>query len=264
MLRACYLLGNGIPFCLYDKPKRVHHDVFHPIHLLSTRMTRIIAISDTHGVDRMAVTIPDGDILLHAGDFSSYGHSNDTKYFLKWFGALPHKSKVLVAGNHDRMAFLEPKRFSDLFKQHVPGGHYLEDSEVTVDGLTIWGAPWTPTFMNWHFMADRGSAIKAHWDKIPDHIDVLVTHGPPFGILDMSNHWNEATGKKWDDHLGCADLMDAIKRVRPLLSVFGHIHGSGGQKYEEYHEDESKTICINASVMDEDYMPRHGATVIDL
>lgn len=225
---------------------------------------KIVCISDSHGSHYSLPHPPYGDLLIHSGDFSSYGQENDTKDFLRWLGGLHYKYKILVAGNHDKLPFENPRLFSVLLKDICPGVHYLEDSEVNVGGLTVWGAPWTPTFMQWYFMADRGSAIKYHWDKIPNNIDVLVTHGPPFGFLDKSRNWNNATGERWDDHLGCRDLQEAMYRVRPLLHTFGHIHGSGGHEVNYTDDDGHKTILVNASLMDEAYQMTHKPVVIDL
>jgi Icc-related predicted phosphoesterase len=226
-------------------------------------MTRIVFISDTHGSHHDIKDIPESDIIIHSGDFSSYGHQEDTKDFLKWYHALPHRRKVLVAGNHDKLPFERPRLFKEMLRVLAPSVSHLEDSEVDLEGYTIWGAPWTPRFLDWYFMADRGSAIKAHWDKIPANIDILVTHGPAFGYLDLSNNWNQATGSKFTDHLGCADLRDAIYRTHPLVHCFGHIHGSGGQT-EECIDDAKKTIMVNASLMDEDYQLTHKPIVIEL
>ncbi|MCU0866457.1 MAG: metallophosphoesterase, partial [Planctomycetes bacterium] len=126
---------------------------------------------------------------------------------------------------------------------------YLEDSEVTVDGVRIWGSPWQPWFYDWAFNLERGPAIAAKWDRIPAGIDVLVTHGPPAGILDRTDQ---------GDAVGCADLLAAVRRVRPKLHVFGHIH----EAYGTLEQDGVR--FVNASNCSVRYRPVQPPIVVDL
>ena len=152
---------------------------------------RIICISDTHG-QHASLRVPDGDILIHAGDFMTYGNApREIIDFNAWLGRQSHRNKIVIAGNHDR-----------LFESHsmparalITNGVYLEDSGIEVEGLKFWGSPVQPPFNNWAFNVQRGAPIRRHWDKIPMWTDILVTHGPPFGILDQS--------RPMTDHLGC-------------------------------------------------------------
>jgi hypothetical protein len=98
---------------------------------------------------------------------------------------------VVCAGNHDRYFQNSPHDARFLFTNAT----YLENTGVTIDNVTFWGSPYTPEFLNWAFMYTRGSGAK-YWDQIPDGLDVLITHGPPFGILDQVAPDGE--------HLGCA------------------------------------------------------------
>jgi hypothetical protein len=95
---------------------------------------------------------------------------------------------------------------------------YLQDSEAVVEGVRFWGSPWQPEFHGWAFNLPRGEALAQKWALIPTGIDVLATHGPPYGIGDWTG----------DSHQGCKELLAAVRRVRPLLHVFGHIHQDGG------------------------------------
>lgn len=224
-------------------------------------MTRIVAISDTHGLHERVVNgevkkleIPDGDMLLCAGDITNNEGRASLRSFLKWFESQPHKFKAFIAGNHDFAYQKWPDLARAMTKEIAPNCVYLEDSSCELGGLKIHGSPWTPFFLNWAFNAERGDDIKRHWDMIPEGTDVLLTHGPPHGYLDMTNHINIATGKKFGDHLGCQDLLDAIKRIRPKLHVFGHIHGGYGTT-KLTHDDGSSTTLINASVVNEGYEP---------
>lgn len=115
---------------------------------------------------------------------------------------------------------------------------YLEDSIISIDGLKIYGSPYTPEFYNWAFMKKRGPQIRNVWDKIPEAVDILVTHGPPLMILDQNAQ---------SRHQGCEDLLFKVKEVRPKIHVFGHIHEGYGA------EEQFGIKFYNASVLDHHY-----------
>lgn len=223
---------------------------------------RLVLISDTHG-RHASLTLPAGDVLIHAGDFSRDGGLADVRGFFTWMEAQPFAHKILVAGNHDAVFDKWHDGAVMLLKEIAPSVTYLQDSGVTIDGVRFWGSPVQPEFFNWFFNRKRGAEIKRHWDLIPDNTDVMISHGPLFGYLDKSNNWDHATGKKFDDHLGCEDLRDAILRVRPKLHCFGHIHGGYG-KSSIIHDDGDKTQLVNASIMDETYNPVNSPVEICL
>lgn len=204
---------------------------------------RIVAISDTHGKHR-ELDIPDGDILIHAGDITSAGSYNELAEINDFFGALPHKHKIIIAGNHDS-CFEASAKYSSLILSNVT---YLQDEMVTIEGVNIYGSPWQPEFNDWSFNLKRGSEIKAKWDFIPDNTDILITHGPPFTI-------NDATPA--DKMVGCSDLLNAVKRVKPKYHIFGHIHHSFGI----HEEDEIK--FINACSVNEAYQIVNPPIVFD-
>ncbi len=165
---------------------------------------------------------------MHTGDFTNHGKELSVRAFARWFAAQPHPHKVVIAGNHDFCLDLDKA----LGRQVFQGASYLFDSEVSVLGLRIYGAPWQPEFMNMAFNLARGPALQAVWSRIPTGIDVLLTHGPPFGILDRT----------FDGRLvGCEELGMAVDRVAPKLHVFGHIHESAGAAVE------GKVLHVNAS-----------------
>jgi Icc-related predicted phosphoesterase len=201
---------------------------------------KLILISDTHGFEPK---VPDGDILIHAGDLTMNGTYNQVAKAGTWLRSLPHKNKIVIAGNHD---WLFEKNLPDARAMLGPGIHYLENSSTTVERLKIYGSPVQPRFFDWAFNVDRGAKIKAYWDMIPDNVDVLVTHGPPRGILDQANPARNT------EHCGCDDLWDAIHRIQPRIHVFGHIHGGYGKQ-----ETKFETMCYNASVVDEAYRLRN-------
>lgn len=208
---------------------------------------RIVCISDTHLAHQEEdLKIPDGDLLIHAGDGTFEGSLPEMTDFLKWLAGLRHPRKVLIAGNHDWLF----QKDAALARSIVPSGiTYLEDSGVEIEGLKIYGSPWQPEFLDWAFNLPRGPRLREKWNKIPGGIDILVTHAPPAGILDQTPH---------GEHVGCADLRRVVERVKPRLHVFGHIHHGHGVK------DVGPTRFVNASICDEACAPANRPVVVDL
>jgi Icc-related predicted phosphoesterase len=202
------------------------------------REIKIVALSDTHGHHR-AVNVPDGDVLVFAGDLMTCGRKfSEVRDFADWFNKQPHDNKILIAGNHDHFFEHSPATCIAQF-QNV---HYLNDSGINIRGWNFWGSPIQPWFCNWAFNRYRGPDIKKHWDKIPDNTDILITHGPPYGFGDYCNpmpKYNFA-----GDKVGCYDLLDAVKRVKPIAHYFGHIHGGRG-------------IYIDHDIMNKEGYPVH-------
>ncbi len=206
---------------------------------------RIICLSDTHG-QHLSLNLPEGDLLLHAGDISSRGRREEVAEFLDWFSSQPHRHKVFIGGNHDFLLEQKPA----VFKPMIPANcHYLEDSGITLEGLAIWGSPITPYFFDWAFNRHRGAAIRPHWALIPPQTDILLTHGPPYGILDRTTR---------GEAVGCQDLLKVINRINPRLHVFGHIHEAAGKL------ERNGTVFVNASYLDLSYRPAQPPFVIDL
>jgi predicted phosphodiesterase len=217
---------------------------------------RITTISDTHTRHGLIPTehLPGGDLLLHSGDIMNSGYNpQDIHSFLNWFSTQPYTHKVFIAGNHDRMFQDDPNFIKDLISHSYQDSIiYLEDSEVVIDGdgpngdypegnIRIYGLPHTPEFYNWAFNVPRNShKMQEIMNKIPENTDILVTHGPPYGILDTISPRSYQA-------LGCETLRDRVKQVRPKIHVFGHIHGGRGIEYVD------GTLFINASVLNESY-----------
>lgn len=211
---------------------------------------KIVVISDTHTYhDR--ITLPEGDMLIHAGDFSFTGNPYELESFNNWFDKQDFKYKIAIYGNHELT--LDPKKnvYYKECRELLTSGIWLKESSVEIEGIKIWGSPATPEFMNWAFNYERGEDIKKIWDQIPE-CDILITHGPPFGILDQSSRNGE--------HLGDRDLLNAIQRVKPQLSIHGHIHGGYG-RVDEYISGH-KTTFLNASICNEAYQPINSPFVI--
>jgi Icc-related predicted phosphoesterase len=209
----------------------------------------ITFISDTHWLiadetDKRDLTdlLPGGPILVHAGDVSGRGTEREIRLFLKWFSELPYTHKILISGNHDFFFEVAKPEEVEAILAEYPGITYLNDSGVTIEGIKFWGSPVTPFFHNWAFNR-WPSEIKPHWDMIPEEVDVLITHGPPFGILDKTHYSKE--------HVGCPLLLEKIKKIKPKVHVFGHIHEARGIRTED------DTTFINASVVTLQYELRY-------
>jgi Icc-related predicted phosphoesterase len=203
---------------------------------------RIVAVADTHTFESDLGRLPEGDLLVHAGDLCRRGTLDELRPAAEWIRSQPHRHKVVVAGNHDWCFIREPE---EARKALGEGVIYLQDGEAVFDGVRFWGSPWQPEFMEWAFNLPRGDPLAAKWALIPAGIDVLITHGPPSGFGDTSGDWFRS---------GCADLLDAVRRVRPLLHLFGHIHQDGG-----IWQDGGITFA-NVTAWE----CERGATVIDL
>jgi len=196
---------------------------------------KIVFISDTHALHQK-LQLPNGDMIIHAGDVSRIGTLSEVKLFLDWYQNLEFKYKIFVAGNHD---FFFEKASEHEIENLIPDNLiYLNDSGVTIENINIWGSPISPRFFDWAFNRDRGKNIKQHWNLIPHNTNILITHGPPMSILDITTS---------QQHVGCQDLLDSVKIIKPKIHVFGHIHESYGIF------DEAGTKFINASVLDEKY-----------
>lgn len=182
---------------------------------------RIVAVADTHTFHDDLHSIPDGDLFVHAGDLCRGGRLEEVRASAAWLRTLPHRYKIVVAGNHDWCFVNEPQVACEILGSDIL---YLQDAEADIDGIRFWGSPWQPRFNDWAFNLPRGEALASKWALIPEGIHVLVTHGPPYGIGDCSGD---------PVRLGCQDLREAVRRVRPLLHVFGHIHQDGGVWREE-------------------------------
>lgn len=193
---------------------------------------KIVCISDTHNKHRK-IDIPDGDILIHSGDFSS--NIKSIYNFNDWIRELPHKYKIVIAGNNDFIFEKDPQ----IARNIITNAIYLEDSGIEINGFNIWGSPVTPRFLNKAFNRNRGKEIKKHWDMIPLNTDILITHTPPYKILDQNFF-----GK----HLGCEELRNKVDVLKPKIHIFGHIHNSHGVK------NINNTIFVNASSLNELYL----------
>lgn len=206
---------------------------------------KIVAIADIHGLHRQ-LAMPAGDILVAAGDICNRGTLDEVVDFALWLHQQPYKHKVVIAGNHDRIFEAENDLARTTLLASAPGTIYLQDTVITINDLRIYGTPWTPTFGNWFFMADRGPLIRDKWQTIPEGLDVLITHGPPATVLDAVQGLP----------LGCTDLFNRIMEVRPRYHIFGHIHEGYGTTIRK------GMTFVNASICDHRYRAVNRPQVI--
>jgi Icc-related predicted phosphoesterase len=199
-------------------------------------------ISDTHGKHEHLTSkaynniLGSGDVLVHAGDVSNVGKSHEIKSFLDWFSNTDYTHKIFIAGNHD-FGFEQIQDIAPEYKEK--GVHYLFDNEVVIDGVKFYGSPWQPEFYDWAFNLPRGEKLAEKWAMIPGNTDILITHGPAYGMLDWVPSGTQ---------VGCQDLFHRIMEVQPKIHVCGHIHCAYGQKYFNGVE------FLNAAILNERYM----------
>ena len=219
---------------------------------------KIVCISDTHCRLRK-VTIPDGDILVHSGDLTFRGDIAETSQEIRELGryAKNFKAIVLVEGNHDWLGARNPELMGQMCADN--GITLLRDSGATIEGLRFYGSPWQPEFCNWAFNLPRGQALRDKWSLIPADTQVLLTHGPPMGILDSVMKYNSNICEWEAQHLGCADLYDRVMELNDLrLHVFGHLHfGYGSLKM-------GNTMFVNAATNTEEYKPLNKPIVFEI
>ncbi len=208
---------------------------------------QVVFLADTHNYEIAAV--PDGDMVIHCGDATGIGTIPEVAKFLTWYGRLPHRHKIFVAGNHDWLFQTD----QCLAKQMCLdcGVTYLEDRGTIIEGLHIYGTPWQPQFCDWAFNLDELD-LEDRFMHIPGGLDILVTHCPPRGILDESNFDFKAR------HIGPQELLDVVLKQKPRVHAFGHNHGGYGQKQV------GETLFINAAVCNPGYAPVNRPICVEL
>ncbi len=196
---------------------------------------KMLHLSDTHGCHRRLGELPAADVVVHSGDFTMSGSEAEAIDFLNWFCDLPHRHKIFICGNHDVC----------LYSANIDGMdgnvHYLYNSGVKIDGVKFYGVPM--------FMADCVSEQQnRHYAAIPDDTDVLITHVPPYGILDFDD----------EIHYGSEELLQRVISVSPRLHLFGHIHCQHGIT------SNGITRFSNGAIMNVDYTDLHAPNLIEL
>lgn len=185
---------------------------------------KVLHLSDTHGKHHLLHNLPPADMLIHSGDVSFAGSQNEIREFITWFGALPYRYKIFIAGNHDNCLF-------DENIERLPDKCFcLCNSGITIEDVKFYGVP---MFMEDVFSDNYDKKIQ----EIPKGTDVLITHQPPHGILDSSANCN----------YGNRNLLKKVLGIKPRYHLFGHIHDAYGT-----HRD-SHTTFVNAAVLDPQY-----------
>jgi len=186
---------------------------------------KILHLSDTHCQHDKIIIPNDIDLVIHSGDFSSrkdaIRNEKESSDFIDWFSSLDIRHKVLVAGNHDtsiQARLITPEEIENR------GIIYLENASVKIEGLLVWGSPYTPLYGEWAFMK-REEELASVWQSIPDDADIVITHGPPRGMLDLTFD-ADRSGTPYYRLCGSESLADRIDEVKPALHCFGHIHNS--------------------------------------
>ena len=206
---------------------------------------RVVCISDTHGMHRK-VDVPDGDLLLHAGDITGRGELPVLRDFNAWLDELPHAHKVIIAGNHD---FCFQNEQQEQARAAITNATYLQDASCEVRNLQIYGTPWQPWFYDWAFNVATEDERRDIWARIPDSTDILIVHGPPNGLGDSTVR---------GEMVGCKALRARIAEFAPRLVVTGHIH----EDYGRYSL--GNTEIINASSCTLDYRPVNPPIIVEL
>lgn len=204
---------------------------------------RIVCISDTH---MQRPEVPNGDMLIHAGDLTTIGCADQLHYAAEWLHSLPHRHKVVISGNHDWLFQAQPSQAREILGPSIT---YLQDELTEIEGFRVYGSPWQPYFQGWAFNLQR-SDLAAKWAMMPSGIDILVTHGPPMGAFDQCH----PTGER----LGCAALTEALDRIKPSLHVFGHIHPGHGWTQR------NGRWTVNAAICRDDGQGLNRAVVVDI
>lgn len=216
---------------------------------------KIVCISDTHGKWKK-IKIEPCDILISTGDYSFTGERHLVKNFHEWLNKQPAKHIISVQGNHERLVQQNFNENKELALSVCPRVHFIDHHLVEIEGLKIFGSAWTPFFCNWAWNAQRGEELERLWSQIPEDIDILATHGPPYGVLDVVYAQDGVTP---NGRVGCYQLEERIKHLKKLkLHCFGHIHCSYGQTE---HND---VKYVNAAICDEMYFPSNKPIIIEI
>jgi Icc-related predicted phosphoesterase len=222
---------------------------------------RLVIVSDTHcQLDK--IDIPDGDVLVHCGDALSYGRVGEFTEFATQLAKLAPKFDLILytPGNHDTCVQfgLGPAMARETLAAASPKIEMLLHEsfrfEWMGEAITFFGSPWVPQFGNWSFMYPRSEG-RGLWEDIPEKVDVVFTHGMPYGIMDRV--WRIFEDED-DDHVGCKALRDRLDAVKPKVFAGGHLHMEGGN-----YLINNDTLYVNAAICDDSYQPTRKPIVID-
>lgn len=210
---------------------------------------KILFLSDTHskGLSKIfdGLYIDDVDVLVHCGDFSNMGKLHEMINFNKWLGKLPFKHKIFIAGNHDLCMEKDP----NWAKSIITNATYLQDEELIIDGVKFYGTPWCVSFGSWAFgLPGNSEAMEKKRAMIPDDVEILITHTPPYQIMDV-NFLGE--------HCGCVKLRHRVNELKKLkYHCYGHLHeGYSPIPFGKF---------INCSVCNEKYEAVNSPVIVEI
>lgn len=183
---------------------------------------KIWFISDTHN-EHLGLQVPNVDLVVHCGDESTHGKATmnepEARSFFDWFSGLDIATKVFVPGNHSTAV-----EQGLIHAEEYPHVRFLIHDSMHWNGLKLFGSPFTPRFFDWAYMKKR-TQLDVVWQSIPEDVDILITHGPPKGVLDLT-HDNDS---KALIQVGCSALRRHVDdRIRPRIHAFGHLHDERG------------------------------------
>lgn len=227
---------------------------------------KIDVLSDLHGY---FPKMPGGDLLILCGDYTAAGKTIQWANFFTWLKELPYKKKIIIGGNHDNYLFTafpkSQKEAEDLAdvqemlteeeREGLNDFEYLCDSGIEYGGIKFWGFPWTLTFDGINpactaFTLQHEGEMRDKLKQVPDDVDFLICHGPPYGILDSVKDHGETR------NCGSIALLETLDRAKPLYMVCGHIHEHGGKQILYKHQGPN-TWCLNVAHVDERYRPKN-------
>lgn len=218
---------------------------------------KIWFLSDTHGC-HSALNVPEADVVVHCGDESNHGNAwmnePESRRFFEWYMDIEIPTKIFVPGNHStaiEQGLVRP--------QDYPSVHFLIHDSVKFGGLKFFGSPYTPRFYDWAYMKARAKLDKV-WSSIPDDVDILITHGPPKGVLDLTKDM----GSHGLVQVGCKSLRRHVdERIEPRIHAFGHIHDERGiNNYGMLTLGE--TQFINCACCNQRCELKHNGFVVDV
>ncbi len=216
---------------------------------------KILHISDTH--QNFPDNLPEADVLVHTGDYSFIYKSaplvkqiEELKKFNDYLGSIKQNYRIIfyTSGNHDKIFEKEPK----LAKKLLTNAIVLNDKSFVFEGIKFYGTPSQPEFANWYFNHSLEERI-IKYAAIPDDTNVLLTHCPPEGILDLVSSIAYSAGER----VGCSRLRWEIEnRIKPQLHCYGHIYENNGIK------EINGIKYSNACIMDDYYKPTGAYNLI--
>ena len=201
---------------------------------------KILHLSDTHGAHHRLKKLPEANVVVHSGDFCMVGEEREALDFLYWFCDLPYRHKIFICGNHDSCLY------GANIERLDSNVHYLRNSDVEIDGLKFYGVPM--------FMADCATSRQTYnYANIPDDKDILITHSPALGILDLDDSIDGEF-----IHYGSEEILKRVMKIQPRVHLFGHVHRQHGVM------EQNGIIFSNGAIMNDDYTKLNTPNIIEI